>query len=73
MVTQAMPYPCHPRLLPTLVMDRGGVYIRPESPFWMMRYLRGHDLSTVGAHEHPCGIRVDPHAKAASSSGSVLW
>ena len=38
MVTQAVPYPCGPQPLPSLVLDRGGVYLQPDSPFWMIRF-----------------------------------
>lgn len=38
MVTQAVPYPFAESALPARVMDRGGVYLRAGSPFWMIRF-----------------------------------
>jgi integrase len=38
----AAPYTPSPRKPLLLVMDRGGVYLRPDSPFWMIRFrLKG--------------------------------
>jgi hypothetical protein len=42
MIPLAALYTPSPRIPLFLVMDRGGVYLRPDSPFWMIRFrLKG--------------------------------
>ena len=38
MVSQALPYRHGSLPLPALVKERGGVYLQPRSPFWMIRF-----------------------------------
>lgn len=43
MLQSAALYAPPPRIPHQLVMDRGGVYLRPDSPSWMIRFrLKGH-------------------------------